>query len=243
LRFVFNEIFLNPISLAAASHQQMNPRTPLLPRLAISLLLGALILPACDWRGLRGNGVITTENRTVERFTDVEANGAYEIEWSSGTPALAITSDQNLLSHIKTRVSGEKLKIDSDEHLSPTKKIKVVLSSETLNGAQLNGAVRFHAAKLMGPNFYLETSGATKVTLDGQVNSLTASMTGASKLMADSLRTQTTELSVTGAAEAEVWASETLAVAISGAGKVTYAGNPKAVKKDVSGAGKIRPRA
>ncbi len=200
----------------------MNPRTPLLPRIAISLVLAALILPACEWRGLRGNGVITNENRTVDKFANVEAEGAYEIEWASGVPTVSIT-----------------MKIRSDAHLAPTKGVKVKISSEALSGAQLTGAVRFHAAKLTGPNFFLETSGASKVVLDGQVNVLTASMTGASDLLAESLHTQTTELSVTGAGKAEVWASETLSVAISGAGKVTYSGNPKTVKKDISGAGKV----
>ncbi len=217
----------------------MNPRTPLLPRIAISLVLAALILPACEWRGLRGNGVITNENRTVDKFANVEAEGAYEIEWASGVPTVSITTDQNLLTHIQTKVSADKLKIRSDAHLAPTKGVKVKISSEALSGAQLNGAVRFHATKLAGPNFFLETSGASKVTLDGQVNALTASMTGASDLLAESLHTQTTELSVTGAGKAEVWASETLSVAISGAGKVTYSGNPKTVKKDISGAGKV----
>jgi putative autotransporter adhesin-like protein len=220
----------------------MNPRTPLLPRIAITLVLAAIVLPACEWRGIRGNGKITTENRTVENFVNIEANGAYEINWSSGPSAVSITTDQNLLAHITTRVSGDKLKIHSAERLSPTKGVKVNISSETLKGAQFSGAVRFHGTKLSGPNFYLETSGASKVTLDGQVNGLTARMTGASELMAASLQTQTTELSLTGAGDAEVWVSDTLTVAITGAGKVTYAGNPKTVNRDITGAGKVRPR-
>src|ERR1051325_7332328 len=128
----------------------MNPKTPLLPRLAISLALTAIILPACSWRGLRGNGVITTENRTVSKFVNVEAGGAYIIEWSSGAPSLSITTDQNLLPHIQTSVNGDKLKIRSDQQLAPTKHINVKITSETLSGAQFSGAVRFHAANQIG---------------------------------------------------------------------------------------------
>jgi hypothetical protein len=234
--------FLNPNPAFAASYLKMNPRTSLLPRIAITLLLSAFLLPACDWRGIRGNGIVTTENRSVGKFSNIEASGAYEINWSSGAPAVSITADQNLLGHIRTLVSGDKLKIHSDERLSPTRRIKINVMSETLSGAQFSGAVRFHGTKLAGPNFYLDTAGASKVTLDGQVNGLTASMTGASELMAGSLQTQTTEVSLTGAADAEVWASETLTVAITGAGKVSYAGNPKTVKQDISGAGKVRRR-
>src|SRR5262245_6318117 len=108
---------------------QMNPRTPILPRLAISLVLTAAIFPAWSWRGLRGNGVITTENRTISNFVNIDAGGAYEIEWSSGAPALSLTADQNLLPHIKTNVKGDKLEILSDQQLAPTKKIRIKISS------------------------------------------------------------------------------------------------------------------
>ena len=64
----------------------------------------------------------------------------------------------------------------------------------------------------------------------------------ASRLDAVPLQTQTTELSISGAGRADVDVSESLKVAISGAGKVVYSGNPKRVEKDISGAGSIKPR-
>lgn len=210
--------------------------------MAIAIVLTALLLPACRWAGLRGNGDITTENRPVENFVNVDAGGAFDVTWSSGTPTLSITTDQNLLSHIKTEVSGQKLKIDWDKQLAPTKGIKVKLTSNTLTGARFSGAVRFHATNLSGANFFLETAGAARITLEGNVNELTASLSGASKLLANSLHTQNTELSISGAGKAEVWSSDVLKVAISGAGKVSYWGNPKQVEKDISGAGKIQRR-
>jgi Protein of unknown function (DUF2807). len=73
------------------------------------------------------------------------------------------------------------------------------------------------------------------------VNELLATMTGASKLMAEDLRVKVAEVSISGAGKAEVSASDVLKVAISGAGKVTYNGNP-ALEKHISGAGTIRKR-
>ena len=49
-------------------------------------------------------------------------------------------------------------------------------------------------------------------------------------------------ISTTGAADAEIAVSETLKVAITGAGKVSYSGNPKTIEKHISGAGSIRHR-
>jgi hypothetical protein len=77
--------------------------------------------------------------------------------------------------------------------------------------------------------------------VEGVVNELMATMSGASKLDAESLQVKIAELSISGAGKAEVSASDVLKVAISGAGKVTYSGNPS-IEKHISGAGTIRKR-
>ena len=54
------------------------------------------------------------------------------------------------------------------------------------------------------------------------------------------LQARIVEISITGAGSAVVNASNTLRVAITGAGDVTYFGNPKTVERHISGAGSIR---
>jgi hypothetical protein len=210
------------------------------PIIALSLLV--LLSAGCDWRGIRGNGNIKTEPRPVTAFARVDAGGFYELEWRPGAPSCSLTTDENLLSHIKTSLEGDLLKIEIQDSIAPTHGIKVIINSPSLTGASLSGAVELDAAQLSGATFALETSGATKVTLAGKVNRLLASLTGASKLRAVDLSTDDVELSVTGAGKADVTASNLLRVAITGAGKVTYGGNPKSVEKKVTGAGKIEPR-
>lgn len=205
------------------------------------LTFAALALGGCHVSGIRGNGDITTETRTVPDFTSVEANGAFTITWSNAPAALKITTDQNLLSRIETSVSGTKLLLRSRGQLRPTEGIKVTLSSSGMSGARLTGAVRFTAARLAGKGFYLESSGATRVNVDGTVTELMATMSGASRLDAESLKAETVELSISGAGKAQVAASKILKVAISGAGKVTYTGDPT-VEKQISGAGSVRQR-
>jgi hypothetical protein len=205
------------------------------------LTFAALALGGCHVTGIRGNGDITTETRTVADFTSVEADGAFTITWSNAPASLKITTDQNLLSHVETSVRGTKLRLHSRGQLRPTKGIKVILSSSGLSGASLTGAVRLTATKLAGKGFYLEGTGATRVVVDGTVQELMASMSGASRLDADSLQAETVALSISGAGKAEVAASKVLKVSISGAGKVTYTGDP-AVERHISGAGTVRKR-
>lgn len=196
----------------------------------------------CHIPGIKGDGHVTTDNRVPSEFSTVEAGGVFEIEWVRGPVGVTITTDQNLLQHIETSVSGNKLRLQWDTQLRPTHGIKVKLSSATLTGAELNGAVRFTANNLSGNGFFVEGNGATRISLAGFVNGLTASLNGASRLDAEKLQTQTCEISISGAGRADVSAAETLKVAISGAGKVTYGGNPKTVDRSISGAGSIKRR-
>jgi putative autotransporter adhesin-like protein len=215
---------------------------PIRPFLAAKLLtFAALTLGGCHLTGIRGNGHLITETRSVTEFSSVEAEGAFDIEWVPGPATCTIRTDENLLSHVETTMEGRKLHLEWHGQLHPTHGMKVRLSSGSMNSARLTGAVRLTATRLSGNGFYLDGTGATRVTVDGRVNELLATMSGASKLVADSLQVKTAELSISGAGKAEVAASDVLKVAISGAGKVTYSGNP-AVEKHISGAGTIRRR-
>lgn len=205
------------------------------------LTFAALALAGCHITGTRGNGHVITENRPVTDFVEVEADGAMRISWASGPASLRITTDENLLDYITTRVEGGKLWIHSRGELRPTDGIRVTLSSSRMSGARMMGAVRLTASGLNGKGFYLDAMGATRVTAKGTVGELFASMSGASRLESESLEAETVELSITGAGRANVSASKMLKVSISGAGKVTYSGDPTVVRR-ISGAGSIKRR-
>jgi hypothetical protein len=207
----------------------------------IVLLAGCVALVVgCHLPGIRGNGRIKTEERPIATFANVDASGAFEIEWQNGAPAVRVTTDENLLPHIENNVSEDTLHLRSREHLWPTHGIKVVISSPTRAGGKIRGAVKLTVKQLSGPIFALEAKGASQVSLDGSVDRLLVDMTGASQLAAAGLQAKTAEISTTGAGDAEVAVTDTLKVVITGAGKVTYSGNPPTIKKQITGAGSIR---
>jgi len=199
-----------------------------------------IFLGGCDWVGIRGNGHIRTDQRAISEFEEIAGSGGLRIEWHSGAPALSITTDENLLPYVENRVSDKTLRLRTRERLRPTHGIKVIVSSTNLNGADLSGAVDLIAKQVSGPKFYLQSRGASDVTVDGNVEQLLADMTGASDLKAKGLQAKTVEISTTGAASAYVSAADILRVSITGAGDVTYYGNPKTIEKHVTGAGSIR---
>lgn len=201
-----------------------------------------VVFAGCHLAGIRGNGHFKTDQRTIGAFTTVYASGAFTIEWRNGAPALSITTDENLLPYIDSQVSGDTLHLRTDENIWPTHGIKVLIATPTRTGAKISGAVKLTAKQLTGPRFAFEATGASRVTLDGSIDELLADMTGASELEASALQTKTAELSTTGAADADVAVSEVLKVAITGAGKVSYSGNPKTIQRQITGAGSIRHR-
>jgi hypothetical protein len=210
-------------------------------KILIVLLAGCVALVVgCHLPGIRGNGHIKTEERPVSAFVNLDAGGAFEIEWQNGSPALRITTDENLLPYVENNVSGDTLHLRTREHVWPTHGIKVVISSPTRAGGKIRGAVKLTVKQLSGAIFALESKGASEVVLDGSIDQLLVDMTGASQLSAAGLQAKTAEISTTGAGDADVAVSDSLKVVITGAGKVTYSGNPPTIKKQITGAGTIR---
>jgi len=210
-------------------------------KITIAFFAGLILLAAgCRWGGIMGNGHIVTDTRSVSDFSEIEADGGFQIEWRSGPPSLSITTDENLLRHIDNQNVDRRLRLHSRGNLWATHGVKVAVSSPIRLGAKLTGAARLTAKQLSGHSFAIESTGAAKVMLDGNVDELVTDMTGASRLEAESLQTKTAEISSTGASHAEVAVSETLKVSITGAGKVIYSGNPPTIEKHISGAGSIR---
>jgi len=209
-------------------------------RIAIVVLVGCVgLIAGCHLPGIRGNGHIKTEERQVGGFANIDAGGAFEIQWENGSPALRVTTDENLLPYVENNISDDTLHLRTREHVWPIHGIKVVIASPTRAGARLRGAVKLTAKQLSGPVFALESQGASEISLDGNIERLLADMTGASQLAAGGLQTKTAEISTTGAGDAEVAVSKTLKVIITGAGKVAYSGNPT-IEKHITGAGSIQ---
>lgn len=209
----------------------------IIPALAVLL---ALVTGCHIPFGIRGNGDIKTDQRSVQDFSEIQAGGAFDIEWRNGPPSLRITTDSNLLSHIDNSISDNRLRLRTRERISPTHGIKVLVSSPLRHGAKISGAVDLIVPQLAGPKFYFQATGASDIKLDGTVDELLADMTGASDLKARNLRVRTAEISTTGAADAEIDVTDSLKVSITGAGTVTYHGNPPTIEKHITGAGSIR---
>jgi hypothetical protein len=206
----------------------------------LTLSVATAFLGACDFdAGIKGSGHVTTVQQPVGPFSEVSGKGAFRIEWHTGEPSLSITTDDNLTQYFEARTTGNRLELRMRERVRPSHGIKIAISSPSIAGAKLSGASDLIAHGVSGSTFAVQSSGASSIVLDGTVDELLADLTGASELKAKALQAKTVEIVSTGASEAAVTATEKLRVAITGAGDVTYSGNPPVIDKKVTGAGTI----
>jgi len=210
-------------------------------KITIAFLAGCFALLAGCWLpGVRGNGRIKIDERQIGAFANIDASGAFQINWYNGAPNLRIKTDENLFPYVESEISGSTLRLRIREQIRPTHGITVSIASPTREAAKIRGAVKLAASQLTGPRFALEGTGASRVSLDGNIDQLLADVIGASDLKAGALQTKTAEISIQGAGDAEVAVAEKLKVAIAGAGKVSYSGDPPTIEKHISGVGALR---
>jgi hypothetical protein len=77
------------------------------------------------------------------------------------------------------------------------------------------------------------------IVLRGNVETIKLSNEGMGKIDASKLISQNMTLSSSGIGKVEVYCEDELSITVNGIGSVNYSGNPKVIKKDVNGIGKV----
>jgi hypothetical protein len=91
---------------------------------------------------------------------------------------------------------------------------------------------------LDAPKIKTELTGASSLKLKGKTRDFSVEGSGASKIRCGDLLAENVTVEISGAGNAEVYASVNLNAQVSGAGDIKYRGNA-AVTKDINGAGSV----
>jgi hypothetical protein len=213
-------------------------------RVLLIALLCALVagctFSGLDFNGEKGSGVTKSEKRELPAFTELETNGPFDIQISCGQPqSFEISGDDNLLPLIKTEVDGNRLKIKTERGLSPKTPLKLVIALKNIEKIDTSGITRIKLKNVDNDRLALEASGAGKLDADGKTKDLKLSLSGAGQMDLSELKAVKADVNCSGAGQISLFASEELKADLSGAGKITYYGNPKTVTPHVSGVGNI----
>ncbi|MBU1677456.1 MAG: DUF2807 domain-containing protein [Bacteroidetes bacterium] len=207
---------------------------------ALSLIV--LLTFGCRTWGVRGSGDLKTEKRSISDFSELSISGAFIVKIQvGGEPKLEITTDDNILPYIITKVKGNTLIIDSRKSLNPKNRIKVTVSTPYLESVESSGANTIFVRGIDSERFNVDISGASRLELEGKTNKMTVDLSGASSLAAFKLAADKVIVDLSGASSAEIYAKEELNADLSGASSVEFKGNPR-IRKDISGAASIRSR-
>ena len=235
-------------------------------RILVMLTGALLVLSSCSnfmGKRVRGNGKMATETRTAGSFTGVKVSGAIDLYVrTDSVTAVRVDGDENLLKYVEVDLDGSMLRIRTKNgiNLKPTRSIKVYVSAPEFTRLHASGACDIFTenkisssstlnvdlsgasdAKLEvnAPAVNVEVSGAGSVTLKGETRDFSVDGSGSTDIKCYELLAENTKVDISGAGNAEVFASVKLDVGVSGAADVKYKGNAT-VSQRVSGAGSVK---
>ena len=212
--------------------------------LALSIgLFSAISCNITNSSGVQGSGNAKSETRDVSGFKQIEANGAITLEIvAQNAFNVEIEADDNLLSMIKTEVSGDTLKIFSEGKISRKTKVFVKISMPELVSLDISGASEANISNLKTDTLLLKANGASKIKVDGVANDLKLDVNGASSIDAENLKVENAGVEANGASSAIVSAINDLKAEVSGASTVYYTGEPKNFEPKTSGASSVKKK-
>jgi hypothetical protein len=212
---------------------------------------------------IRGNGEIKTETRSISGYNSIDVSGAIDVYVKQDSvQAVKVETDGNLLEYVITREEGGVLKIypRNNSNLKPSRDIRIYVSGSDFKHFEASGACDiFTENKITGserididlsgasdvkmelnaPKVSAELSGAGTIALRGETKDLSLNGTGSTDIKCFDLMAENVDVRISGAGDAEVYASVRLDVRVSGAGGVKYKGNAT-VSQSVSGAGSVK---
>ena len=206
---------------------------------------GSSLLPSLPkiFVRVKGSGNLQTARRDVPSFKAVKVGGASNVEIKVGEEqSVEIETDDNLLEFTKTYVKNDTLNIERRGNIWTSSPLRIRITVPHLTRLNLSGASKADVKGVRADKFELDLSGASKVNIEGEAATFIGDMNGASTLNADNFKTVKAVVEASGASKADIFVSEDLNADASGASKIYYAGNPKTVRKDESGASKVSPK-
>lgn len=190
----------------------------------------------------KGSGNMATERREIGDFSKIDVSHVFQVEVTAQSNySVEVEADDNLLQYVKTEVRGGTLHIELDHRVKTGNPMRVRVSAPNIDRIEATGASRVNVSNLKNGELAIDTSGASKVSINGETGNLIVDISGASSVDAASLTAATANIDASGASNVTVNAANELIADASGASRINYLGSPK-VSKHTSGAASVSQR-
>lgn len=214
---------------------------------------------------IKGNGNMTTITKTTSDYESIKCAGSFDYILVAGNEGqIKIEGEENLLEYIIVEVKNNALIVKVKDHAnisaSQNKTIKVTIPFKEISAISLAGSgdlwnediitsdnLNVSLAGSGDINLKVNTNiiegalaGSGDLTLKGTTNNLIAKVAGSGNFHGADLKSNDTDVSVSGSGDAKVVSLERLKARVAGSGDIVYSGNPGQEDSKVSGSGSIR---
>ena len=181
------------------------------------------IMTGCygDFRPKKGDGNIVSQERTASGFSGITVDWVANVNVYIGEDyKVVVTTDDNLQAIVLTEVENNILYITEESKMNskPTKLIVDVYLPE-LKSIDLRGVGNVNLS-------------------NGNASDLEISLSGVGNIDAQNYQIQHVTINHSGVGNAKIWVTDSLKGSLSGVGKISYKGNPT-IAVNVSGVGKV----
>ena len=227
----------------------------------------SLTVTSCseDWFGVNGEGPIETEQRPETGFNNIELDIAANVEIVNDSAfSVEVSDHENLVPHISTTVKGGTLIIRHDPknfhvrnsealiriampalqalEINGSGNISVNSGFEGLNSISVSGSGEVVVDEpFITESLDMDISGSGKITVNGQADRLSISISGSGNIYGYGLEAQNAECEISGSGDAYLNVVKSLDARISGSGNINYTGQPS-ISVHISGSGKVISR-
>jgi Putative auto-transporter adhesin, head GIN domain len=235
-------------------------------RLLILALCSLVLLSSCHFfhgERINGSGNVITQTRNGSNFSGVSVSSAIDLYLKQDSSfSVKVEIDDNLQQYIMTGVENGILYIKQADNtsLDASGKIKVYVSAPLFKSMKASGACNIIGGNILSsneavdidlsgssdarlevktPKISADLSGACTLALKGEAKEFSVKGSGSSSIKCFDLLTEETKIDVSGACDAQVFASVKLGVQASGSSDIKYKGSAS-VSQDISGAGSVK---
>lgn len=204
------------------------------------------------------------ETRDVNDFDEVILRIGGKVYIKQGNKnEVIVEADDRTMERVETNVRGGRLSIETNgrrwSSSRGTGRVNVYITVKELNGVSISGSGDIigqsvfksddFSASISGSgdieleidakNVSARISGSGNMELSGSAEYTKLGMSGSGKYLAEDMKVDDYEISISGSGKSSVNAQENLDIRISGSGSVYYKGRPS-VNSSVAGSGKVR---
>lgn len=163
--------------------------------------------------GPLGNGEVTSETRTVDSFSMIDADNAVEVRLTvdasaSGDVDLEVRAESNLLELLETEVVADTLRVDIQRSLRATEPMQVTGTVASVLRASGNNAAFISVDGVSGPTLDLLANNGAEVEAMGDVDDLMVDANNGAHVDAVDLTAARVTVDVNNGALAEICATD-----------------------------------